>query len=513
MKIQSINKFRFNLQDLRKTPFSIKYIFTLIVGIIVFIGFIWYITPYVKNFFAGLNPPIEVSLIPEKEEVYVDQEFQVSMRLSSRKASALELFLIYDSQIVSYATEYGATTGFSQVTQNYFLEPLIEEVIPSSEEGKKKLHLLIVSHTGELDAVQFNLRFKALQKGQAQFITSVESKIAGSSDDQTATYFDMPENVSTLVTVIGQGDAGTCACTGEIVDENNCNSGFAPICSEDTNSLCSCLAMTPTPSSPTPSPSDSPESITPIQSITVTPPPSDTCSCEGNSVSENNCNDSNTPTCTTICTGDPDSSGVTCRDACVCEGITVPPPIDPTRGDVDLNLKIRFQGVTEQPSEPYRQLNTKIILSAEDKSFREESIIPFIVNNEGIWSGKFSAKNVPLGAKYSIFIKGPKHLMKKVCKLDPSESVSGTYKCSSGNIQLKTGTQNIDFSKIILLVGDIPVQDGIINSVDAVYVRSNFGSQTASIVARADLNLDGIVHTQDMVLMLKALEFKYDEDY
>jgi len=481
-------------KSIRHLPFSNlkiphvpkKYIIFGIIGIVLFVGLIWYVSPYVQKFFAGLNPPIEASLIPEKEEVQVDEEFQVSMRLTSREASALELYLSYDSSIFAYATEYGQTTGFSQVTQDYFLSPLVEEVIPSSEGSIKKLHILLVSHEGQLDAIQFNLKFKALKEGASDFITASETKVAGSSDDDTATYFDLPENVATNVRVVGSGtDPGTCACTGETVSSDTCSVGYGPVCSlVDADNSCACQALDPT---LTPTNTPAPEnSITPEEG---TPTPT---------------TEPTTESPTPIPTDVPDTESPTPIPTEVSNG--------GSRGDVDLKLKVRFQGLTVQPAEEYRTMNAKVVLAAEDKSFREEKSVRFDVDGNGQWTGTYSAKNVPLGAQYAVFIKGSKHLMKKICETSPTESVAGTYKCSTGKINLKEGSQEMDLNKIILLVGDLPQQDGIIDSLDLAFVRNNFGSKTNSTVARGDLNLDGIVDTQDMVLMLKALEFKYDED-
>ena len=354
-------------------------------------------------------------------------------------------------------------------------------------------HLLIVSQTGDLDSVQFNLKFKALKKGVAHFITAAETKVAGSTDEQTATYFDLPTDVITQVTVLGLGDDhGTCTCSDSDISEDTCNDGFVPVCTQNSNTSCICTAVTPTPTdSPvntaTPTPSNGTPALSHTPTNTQTPNPDKTI----------------TPTPS----GDPVDSIIP------TPGDTTPTqPSGGGRGDVELKLKVRFQGVTKQPAEAYRQLNTKIILAAADKSFREESLIQFTADDSGAWSGTYSAKNVPFGAKYALFIKGPKHLMKKICETSPTESVAGNYTCSTGSITLIKGAQDLDFSKIVLLVGDIPIQDGVIDAVDAVFVRNNFGSQTSSTISRGDLNLDGIVHAQDMVLMLKALEFKYDED-
>lgn len=484
IQAQSIRHFHVSMPKLSRI--NKKYFGFGFIGIILLVGLIWYVSPYVQKFFAGLNPPIEASLIPEKEEVYVNDEFHVSMRLSGRKASALELFLTYDSTIASYAKESGAETGFSQVTQDYFLSPLIEEVLPGTEEGKKILHILVVSQTGQLDSVQFNLKFKALEEGVANFITASETRVAGSSDDDTATYFELPENVSTQVTVIGVGeDPGTCTCTGETVSSDTCSIGNVPVCNaSDVDQSCICQALDPTltpTNTPAPDNSITPEEVTPSPTTepateSPTPVPSET----------------------------PDTDSPT--------PIQTVTPSEGEPVDAELKIKVRFQGVIAQPAEAYRSLNTKVILAADDKSFREERVIPFQADGDGLWSGTFSAEKVPSGAKYALFIKGPKHLMKKVCETSPTEVVPGTYSCNTGAITVKSGAQDMDLSTIVLLVGDIPVQDGIIDSVDAVYVRNNFGSQSSAAVSRGDLNLDGIVHAQDMVLMLKALEFKYDED-
>ncbi len=575
-------------KSIRHLPFSNlkiphvpkKYLILGVIGIVLFVGLIWYVSPYVQKFFAGLNPPIEASLIPEKEEVQVDEEFQVSMRLTSREASALELYLSYDSSIFAYATEYGQATGFSQVTQDYFLSPLIEEVIPSSEGSIKKLHILLVSHQGQLDAVQFNLKFKALKEGASDFITDSETKVAGSSDDDTATYFDLPENVATNVRVIGSGTDPTVTPTNTPAPDNS-------ITPEEG---------TPTPTVPVPInsatlkmfPFSTNVELTEEFSVSINVDSGaeeiqgtdtyltfDADFLEFKSVSSGghfnvvshvpsegklyisstvgNLEEFRTGSGTVanitflpkkrgttklsfICDpSNPGSSGVFKNDISATNIIdcsksidhnvviievmpsptNTPIPTQPaggSRGDVELKLKVRFQGLTLQPAEEYRTMNAKVILAAEDKSFREEKSVKFDVDGNGQWTGTYSAKNVPLGAQYAVFIKGSKHLMKKICETSPTESVAGTYKCSTGKINLKEGSQEMDLSKIILLVGDLPQQDGIIDSLDLAFVRNNFGSKTNSTVARGDLNLDGIVDTQDMVLMLKALEFKYDED-
>jgi hypothetical protein len=62
-----------------------------------------------------------------------------------------------------------------------------------------------------------------------------------------------------------------------------------------------------------------------------------------------------------------------------------------------------------------------------------------------------------------------------------------------------------------MLAGDLPVQNGIVDSVDLAYLRANAGSREVEALSRADLNFDNIVDTQDYALVINALGFKYDD--
>lgn len=505
---KSLSRFRLRMPDLKRIPFSAKYILIIVLGIVLLTGMIWFVSPYVRQFFAGLNPSINVSTL-SPSEVEVGDEFSVVVSLSNQKASAYELYLEYDGEYIEYFKEYSdadLSTGFSQLNAVYFLsQPLIEEVIPIPGSPKKKLHILIVSQEKLVPTtIPINLTFRVknvtlTENKTVDFVQLSESKIAGAAvsdadNSETASYFDYStdsilKSSTVIVASSSPTDPGTCACTGETVSSDTCSVGYGPVCSlVDADNNCACQALDPTltpTNTPAPDNSITPEEGTPTPTTEPT-------------------TESPTPIPTDI----PDTESPTPSPT------NTPIPTQPaggSRGDVELKLKLRFQGVVKQPAEEYRSLNTKVILSAADKSFRQESALAFLADGEGLWTGTFSTKNVPLGAKYALLIKGPKHLMKKICDSNPTESVAGNYNCTSEKIELKSGTQELDLSRIILLAGDIPVQDGIIDSLDAVYVRNNFGSQNTGSVSRGDLNLDGIVHAQDMVLMLKALEFKYDE--
>ena len=64
------------------------------------------------------------------------------------------------------------------------------------------------------------------------------------------------------------------------------------------------------------------------------------------------------------------------------------------------------------------------------------------------------------------------------------------------------------------MVGDLPQQDGVVNSYDISLARNNIGvagSYDPAVLALADLNLDGIVDSQDYSLVIAALSIRADE--
>lgn len=128
------------------------------------------------------------------------------------------------------------------------------------------------------------------------------------------------------------------------------------------------------------------------------------------------------------------------------------------------------------------------------------------------WTARWEGSALPKGGEYSIRIKGPKHIARKICDVKPREAIPGTYRCEEGSISFVPGENVIDTTNIVLLSGDILPQDGIVDARDIVFIRQNFGNRDQVVVKRADLNYDGIVDTQDYVLIQSALAFKYDEN-
>jgi len=185
-------------------------------------------------------------------------------------------------------------------------------------------------------------------------------------------------------------------------------------------------------------------------------------------------------------------------------------------GNVTVSLKVKLQGVTKKPnkSDP---IKVKVKLGGsqlpEATAYQTATLS---VSDDGVWSGDATFNSVPTGAGFIVYVKGPKHLQKKICDTSPSEGSGGTYHCSTGKITLQAGANTLDFSKILLLVGDLPEsngnQNGIVDSYDTSFIRQNLSSTDPSKLAIGDLNYDGIIDGQDFSLVLASLSIKYDEE-
>lgn len=239
-----------------------------------------------------------------------------------------------------------------------------------------------------------------------------------------------------------------------------------------------------------------------------------------------------------------DSNGDCCTGM-TCEGGTC------TRGEVKQgvipSILVKFQGVIpverREPSE--QPLDSEIMIVARD--YNETTRADFyplrteqytyagVKNQVWIWEAKDVAfENLPAAEEFKIFIKGPKHLQKKICEDNPTEPPGpdgerqGGYVCTDGKITWDDMSDGLDFSQIYLLAGDLPFgadggkqydgQDGIVDSVDVTFLRNALKReqqerQTQDVTIVGDLSLDAIVDAQDYQLTIYSLGFKYDDIY
>lgn len=184
---------------------------------------------------------------------------------------------------------------------------------------------------------------------------------------------------------------------------------------------------------------------------------------------------------------------------------------------IKLNLSLKFQGILRKPMSDLNSMEVAVKLAKEGQ--RSSTIIPsqtgtFTVddNEVGNWHGTVVFPNVTSG-NFKVYIKGPRHIQKKICENNPKDlGAVGSYYCKIGeSVALDALPQenDLDFSGIYLLSGDLPEQNGIVDSYDISYLRNNLGKIGDSI---CDINLDAVCDSQDYSLLIQALSVKYDEE-
>ena len=194
---------------------------------------------------------------------------------------------------------------------------------------------------------------------------------------------------------------------------------------------------------------------------------------------------------------------------------TGPTPTPGPASTINLTLKIKLQGISTKPANS-NPINVQVKLGGGGLTAETAPQTgQFTVDANGVWTGKVSFAKVPTGGGYRIYVKGPKQIQKKVCDAAPSETDQGTYHCADGTITLQAGDNTFDFTKITQMAGDLPqaggAQNGIIDSYDTTFIRTNLGTTDAGKLAIGDLNLDNIIDTQDISMIYKSLSIKYDD--
>lgn len=185
------------------------------------------------------------------------------------------------------------------------------------------------------------------------------------------------------------------------------------------------------------------------------------------------------------------------------------PTAQPSKVSTTLNLKLKFQGIIKKPVSKNNTITVNV--GIDNTNLRKSAV--FAPDANGLYSGSIIFNLTP--GNYSIGIKGNKHLQKIICDQSPTETMKGTYTCStqSRGIGIKSGINNIDFSGITFLAGDLD-QNKIINNDDLSIIRNRLGKKDTDSLQKADVNLDGIVDTQDWSLVLATLSItNADEEY
>lgn len=183
-----------------------------------------------------------------------------------------------------------------------------------------------------------------------------------------------------------------------------------------------------------------------------------------------------------------------------------------TTGNVKLNLKLKFQGITGLPDGDKTMTVTAKLLKDGTGNQPVVGTGIFTADTHGIWSGTIGFDIIDVAGKYFLLLSGDKSMARKLCESAPTETTPGIYHCSTANIALATGDNNFDLSKVVILAGDLN-QDDIVDSVDFSTVKNLLGKTDADSNKKADINHDGRVDTQDVSLIIIALSFKLGDTF
>jgi hypothetical protein len=194
-----------------------------------------------------------------------------------------------------------------------------------------------------------------------------------------------------------------------------------------------------------------------------------------------------------------------------------------TQKDVCIDLSVRLQGILKKP--PTELQTIPVAVTLQGGELLQEPVsktITMTAGQNGIWTGKVQYSDVFItgtsASNFRITLKPPQHLKRIICDNRPVEYNAGAYTCSDENsaLELTLGKNTLDFTQVYFFSGDLPIdekQNGVINSEDIVYLRTNLGATDKSVQSVADLNRDGIVDSQDLSLAVFTLSVtKVDED-
>lgn len=193
-----------------------------------------------------------------------------------------------------------------------------------------------------------------------------------------------------------------------------------------------------------------------------------------------------------------------------CEATTVCQPT----GGVKLKLALKLQGINTTPVTA-KGLKFKVSAIGTNNNKQGPKEVELLVSdrNDGIFEGTVDFEKLMPESNFRLFIKGPKHVQKRICDAKPTGGTD--YYCSNEQgFALNTGINEIDLTQTPLLAGDLPLpeQDGILNSKDIVAIRNCIKDRTDECVKQTDVNYDGVTNGTDFTIVINSMGIKYDDE-
>lgn len=189
----------------------------------------------------------------------------------------------------------------------------------------------------------------------------------------------------------------------------------------------------------------------------------------------------------------------------------------PPTGKQTMSFLVNFGGVTDNSAD-----GAKVVIRFKSNDGQVDKVTPAVpvqwsdVSNAYEATIELTSNFLPWDKDYSIYVKGEKHLSTKFCtQMGQSERCTG-----NGGIRLPDPQSNsryiYSFSRLPLVPGDLPTQDGVANSSDYGKIQALLAKacddQTDTDKITADLNYDKCVNIKDALLMRQTLETRYDEN-
>ncbi|MBI2051861.1 hypothetical protein HYT33_03820, partial [Candidatus Roizmanbacteria bacterium] len=181
------------------------------------------------------------------------------------------------------------------------------------------------------------------------------------------------------------------------------------------------------------------------------------------------------------------------------------------KGDVTLDMMVRFQGFVPDTPERVDKVAGKKMRARVSISGMTYKVVEFTASASAEWQGRVTFKDVELNRRHRIYVWGQKHPQRRICDKTPKENRVGVYRCEDGLITLAKGVNKLDFTGILLLVGDLNIgsgQDNVVDAFDTTFVRQNFNSRNQVVLEKADFDLNGVINARDWALIQASLEVK-----
>lgn len=170
----------------------------------------------------------------------------------------------------------------------------------------------------------------------------------------------------------------------------------------------------------------------------------------------------------------------------------------------DLTIKLALQGNFDQNK--HSSYKTKVVLYGREGKVKELADQTLSYDNQNIFKLQVNLNDINFNQMYALFIKPDKYTGKLFCNQESSST-----NCTTPQMVFKTGANNLDLTRDIILAGDLADQNGKVDSYDLSKILGDIG-KISNDYLESDINGDGIVNALDYSLTLYSLSKNATDD-